>query len=111
MKAARIAAHSTVIYLIAVLAAGTAAYLRTGSVVAWAVSAVAAAVLMWAAVWLYRGRLAGGFLAGGVALVMGLFYGYRFIATGNFLPGGAVLLASFVALFFILIGLFLSLER
>ncbi len=111
MTALRLSAWTTGIYSLTVLLGGLAGYLRGGSPVSLAVGLLASAALAVSSRWLSRGKLAGGFLAGGVALVLGLFFGYRFIATGNFVPGGVLLLASFVALFFVLIGMFSSLER
>ncbi len=50
-----------------------------------------------------------GFAAGALIMLLGLFNGYRFIATGNW-AYGTVLVASFLVLFAIIAGLFSSLE-
>ncbi len=111
MKGTKLAAGATGAYSVSVLLAGLVGYAWKGSVVSLVLSMIAAGLLAMASVWLARGRLTGGFLAGVTALVLGLFFGYGFISSGEFFPGGAMLLVSFAALFFVLIGMFLSLER
>lgn len=111
MNPLKLSAWASALYSAATLAAGATGYFLNGNPVSLGVGVAASAALAAAAGMLAQGRLAGGFLAGGTALILGLFFGYRFIASGSFVPGGVMLLVSFVALFFVLIGMFLSLER
>ncbi|MFQ5740383.1 MAG: TMEM14 family protein [Acidobacteriota bacterium] len=104
----KLAGWTALIYGATVLVGGILADLRTGSVVSLAVGVAAGAIAFYSGTLLLRGRMAGGFVVSGVAMVLGLFFGYRFIATGSFLPAGSLLVVSFLALFFILIGMFLA---
>ncbi len=103
------AAAAALLYGLATWAAAATGYWKTGSPVALALGGLAGLALLFCARRLAGGTMAAGFVAGGIAMLLGLYFGYGFISTGSFVPGGAMLLTSFAALFVILIGVFVQL--
>ena len=59
----------------------------------------------------WRGRLLAGFVICALAMLLGLLFGYQFIAGQSFVPGGVMLLTTFVVLFIVLIGMFSALAK
>lgn len=62
--------------------------------------------------WLvWRDSMTAGYVSGFMILLLALYFGYRFISTDQFLPGGIMLITSFLTLFFLLLGLFLKAQE
>lgn len=106
-----LAAAATILYGLATIALGLIGCLGPRDITSLIVGALAGVGLLACGAGLGKGKLPAGFVACGIAMLQGLFFGYRFIASGAFIPGGAMLAISFTALFFILIGMFLSIKR
>ena len=47
----------------------------------------------------------------GITFLTAVFFAVYFVATERFFPGGILLLVSFLALFLVLLGIFLQLQR
>jgi uncharacterized membrane protein (UPF0136 family) len=58
-----------------------------------------------------RRAVSGGYAVGALTFLLAIYFAYRFIATERFFPSGALLLVSFLALFLILLGVFLALRN
>ncbi len=102
---------ATLLYGFFTLGVGLASQRSAGGSVPAAVAGVAGLSLLVCAWYLFRGVMAAGFVTGVLAMLLGLFFGYRFIVSGSLAPGGLMLIGSFVALFFVLVGLFSSLAK
>ncbi len=102
---------ATLLYGILTVAVGLIGHLSSGGWVSTAVGGLAGLSLLVCARFLLKGVMAAGFVTGALAMLLGLFFGYRFIVSGNLAPGGLMLIASFVTLFFVLVGLFTTLAK
>jgi uncharacterized membrane protein (UPF0136 family) len=56
---------------------------------------------------MWQGSLAAQYVAGALALLLALFFGYRFFGSGRFMPGGLMLTLSLVTLFVLVLGMLL----
>lgn len=108
MKTAGIA---ILVYGCVTVVAGLLGYRSSGSWLPVAVGGVAGVALLVCSRAILKGAMAAGFVASGLAMLLGLFFGYSFIASGSLVPGGLMLIVSFVVLFFVLIGLFTTLAK
>ncbi len=107
----KVAGAFTIVYSVLVGLSGTLAWLRGGSLLFLILVLCAAAALLTSSVGIWRGWLPAAFIACATAMLLGLFFGYLFIASGNFLPGGVMLISSFLILFVILLALFVRLAQ
>jgi uncharacterized membrane protein (UPF0136 family) len=58
-----------------------------------------------------RRAVSGGYAAGALTFLLAIYFAYRFIATERFFPSGVLLIVSFMALFLILLGVFIALRH
>lgn len=107
----RFAGIVTLLYSVSVVVSGWIAYVQHDSPFFVGLSVVAAVALVAGAVGIWRRRLPAAFVSCAVAMLLGLFFGYLFISSETFLPGGMMLISSFVTLFVILIALFATLAQ
>lgn len=104
----KIAATATLIYALLVLGGGVMGYVQARSA-ASLISGIVFGLPLLACGWfLWQGNIAAGYVAGLLTVILVLFFGYRFLTTNQFMPGGLMLLLSFLALFFLLLGIFLQ---
>jgi len=98
------------VYGLLVSVGGLVGYVQAKSIpslISGVVSGIVFLVLGWL---IWQGSMTAGYTAVSMILLLSLFFGYRFISTSKFMPGGMMLIVSFIALFFILLGLFLRTE-
>lgn len=62
-----------------------------------------------AAAW--TGRAPAGYAGGAMVFLTCIFFAYRFLATEQLFPSGALLMVGFLALFLVLLGFFLGLAE
>ena len=96
-------------YSVMILSAGVMDYLREG----WSIlAAVPISILMFAlAFGTFRGVLAAGY-AGGVGIfLLSIYFAHRLVVTEELIPNGVFLMVSFLALFGLILGVFLGLQR
>jgi uncharacterized membrane protein (UPF0136 family) len=91
-------AVTSLVYGLLVLAGGWIGYKKAGSQASLISGAASGALLLLAAILSLRGGALGGRLAMAVALVLLLFFGYRFARGRKFMPAGLMTLASIAAL-------------
>ena len=73
------------------------------------ISGVLSGIVLLICGWLiWQGSMAAGYASGTMVLLLSLFFGYRFMLTNKFIPGGMMLILSFIALFFLLLSLFVK---
>ncbi len=104
----RLAGGTAIGYGVLWLAAGVSGWLSAGTLTLAAVL-VAGGLLLVTGFQSWRGRLAWGYGAGATVLLSCIYLAYRFLATGQLFPSGALLLVGFLALFLVLLGFFLAL--
>jgi len=95
MKSAGIAA---LVYGVLVLIGGIVGYTTAGSVVSAMAGSIFGLGLIASAVALLKSKPVGFYTALGLAGVLTIFFGYRFIQTGAWMPGGIMALVSLAAL-------------
>ena len=107
----KLAAVATLIYALLVLAGGLMGYLQANSL-ASLISGLLFGTGFLVIGWLvWRDSMTAGYVSGFMILLLALYFGYRFISTDQFLPGGIMLITSFLTLFFLLLGLFLKAQE
>jgi hypothetical protein len=102
-----IAAITLLVQSLIVLCAGLLAHASFGAVL---ISSVISIVLVVSSFLTFRGSLAAGYLGGALTFLSAIYFAYRLIATEQFMPSGIFLILSFVALFSVLLGVFLGLR-
>ena len=94
-------ALTSFLYGVLVLVGGWVGYRKAGSRPSLISGLVSAAALFLAAGLSLAGFRFGQWLAGGTALILLTFFGYRFVQSRKFMPAGLMILASLVALTFL----------
>src|SRR5512143_1439552 len=106
----RMAAIVTVVYGLLVLAGGVMGYAQAKSLPSL-ISGVGCGIVLLIAGWFaWGGSGAAVYVSIAVALILALFFAYRFTTTGRIMPGGLMFLLSFVAVVFMVIGIFRSIK-
>ena len=106
--AMKLAAITVLVYALMVSAGGLVGYVQAKSIPSL-ISGILSGIVLLICGWLvWQGSMAAGYTSGAVVLLLALFFGYRFVTTNKFMPGGMMLILSFIALFFLLLGLFLK---
>lgn len=103
----KVAATATLIYALLVLTGGVMGYVQAKSVASLISGLVFGIALLGCGWFLWQGSITSGYVAGLLTIFLLLFFGYRFLSTNQFMPGGLMLILSFLALFFLLLGIFL----
>lgn len=106
----KMAAVATLTYGFLVFAGGIFGYLQAKSLASLIAGGVSGLILLVAGGYLWQGSMPAAFVAGAIALLLSLFFAYRFSTTGNFMPGGLMLALSFVAVVILVYGVFTSLR-
>jgi hypothetical protein len=106
----RLAATVTVLYAGLVLSAGFLAFSEGRGAAVLFGTFLVGGVLLAAGVQGWKGRIGAGYLSGFVVFLSAIYFAHRFIVTEQFVPGGVLLMLSFITLFFILLGVFLGLQ-
>ena len=101
----------TWVYSLLVVVSGLMAYRQDAGVFLLGLAVAAGSVLFISSFYVYRSRMPAAFVACGVAMMLGLFFGYHFIASEAFMPGGLMLIASFGMLFVLIVAIFMKLQR
>jgi uncharacterized membrane protein (UPF0136 family) len=107
----KLAAITTLIYALLVLGGGLFGYSQARSLPSLISGVVFGLILLLTGYFIWQGSVAAVYAAGAIAIFLALFFAYRFTATGNILPGGAMFAASFVAVVLLVIGVFTSLRE
>ena len=96
-------------YAVMILSAGVVDYLRDG----WSIlAALPVSVLLLAlAFGAFRGMLAAGYAGGAGLFLLSIYFAHRLIVTEELVPNGVFLMVSFMALFGLILGVFLGLQR
>lgn len=99
---------SLLIYSLILLTGGLIGYFKSSSLISL-IAATATSLIIILSIWLsYQGFTWGKFLAWIPLIALTLFFGYRFYKTGQWMPGGIMLIAS---LFTLLLQLILTITR
>ena len=101
----------TFVYSVLVVASGWMAYSQHASPFFLGLAVIAFLALVAGSVGMWRNSMPAAFASCAVAMLLGLFFGYLFISSETFLPGGMMLISSFVTLFSILIAFFAALAK
>jgi hypothetical protein len=107
----KIASYTLVGYALLILLAGIGAYQGAGSIASLVSSLLLAGVLVASAVLSQRGKVGAAYIGGILVFLSAIYFAYRFIASERFLPSGVLLIISFVALFLVILGVFLTLSQ
>jgi len=105
-EAMKIAGITAIIYGLILLGASALDFWKSGSPVSLVIGLLCGPVMVVSGRYLLRERFVAAFVVVGVGILTGLFFGYRFIVTAELVPGGLMLVTSFLSLFAILVGLF-----
>ncbi len=106
----KIAGAAILAYGFLVLAGGIFGYVQAKSLPSLVTGGICGVILLVAGGFIWQGNMPAAFVAGAMALLLALFFAYRFSATGNFMPGGLMLALSFVAVVILVYGVFTSLR-
>jgi uncharacterized membrane protein (UPF0136 family) len=106
----KIASVTCFLFGVLVGSAGIYALLQLGSVVAFVGSTLSAILLFVTGYLSLKGITGAGYASGVVTFLLAVYFAYRFIASERFFISGILLILSFVSLFFILLGVFMSLQ-
>ena len=107
----KLAAVATLMYALLVLAGGLMDYLQAKSLASLISGLLFGTGFLITGCLIWRESMAAGYVSGFMILLLALYFGYRFISTDKFLPGGVMLITSFFTLFFLLLGLFLKAQE
>ena len=86
------------IYALLVCAGGVMGYARAQSVPSIIFGLIFGTALLVCGWSMWQGSLVAHYIAGALALLLALFFGYRFFSSGQFMPGGLMLTLSLVIL-------------
>jgi len=106
----KIAAIATLAYGFLVLAGGIFGYVQAKSLPSLIMGGLCGVILLAAGGYIWQGNMPAAYVAGAMALLLSLFFAYRFSTTGKFMPGGMMLAVSFVAVVILVYGVFTSLR-
>ena len=106
----KMAAIVTLLYGLLVLAGGIMGYLQAKSLPSLISGVVFGLVLLACGWFTWGGSGAAVYVSIAAALILALFFAYRFTATGRFMPGGLMFVLSFVAVVILVVGVFRSLR-
>ena len=107
----KLAAVATLTYALLVLAGGLMGYLQANSMASLLDGLLFGTGFLITGWLVWRDSMTAGYVSGFMILLLALYFGYRFISTDQFLPGGIMLITSFLTLFFLLLGLFLKAQE
>jgi len=107
----KLASLTCFVFGVLIAGAGVYALYQLGSIVAF-VSCVFSSILLLATGYFSRKGVTGaGYTSGVLTFLLAIYFAYRFIASERFFISGMFLILSFVALFLILLGVFLSMRE
>lgn len=107
----RLAAATLLIYSALILGAGLVAYLASESMASLIAAVVVSFLLLYLAFRAFRGSVRAGYVSGVFTFLLAIYFAYRFLATERFIPSGGLLIVSFIALFGVILGVFLGLRE
>ncbi|UCF37927.1 MAG: hypothetical protein JSU96_03415 [Acidobacteriota bacterium] len=107
----RLAAGTVFVYAWVILAAAILAFKGSGGVISLVSGILAGAGLVTGGVLALRNVTGAAYGSGVLTFLLAIYFAYRFLATERFLPSGVLLIVSFVALFLILVGIFIGLSK
>jgi uncharacterized membrane protein (UPF0136 family) len=85
------------LYAVVIAAGGVMGYVSAQSVVSLVNGLIAALLLLVGMAISFKNPAAGFGLSAVVALVLGIFFAYRFFTTGKWMPGGVTMILSAIA--------------
>jgi len=106
----KIAAIATLAYGFLVLAGGIFGYIQAKSLPSLITGGVCGLILLVAGGYIWQGHMPAAYVAGATALLLSLFFAYRFSTSGKFMPGGLMLALGFVAVVVLVYGVFTNLR-
>ena len=104
----KLAALTTLTYGFMVLTGGVVGYIQAKSMPSLINGIIFGIGLLICSKFIWQGSIPAGYISGGMTLLLALFFGYRFLSTNKFMPGGVMLIVSSLALVLLLLGLFLK---
>jgi uncharacterized membrane protein (UPF0136 family) len=107
----KLAAVTTLIYALLVLAGGIFGYSQARSLPSLISGVVFGLILLLMGYLIWQGSVAGVYATVAIVLFLALFFAYRFTATGRIMPGGAMFALSFVTVVLLVFGAFSSLRE
>ncbi len=107
----KIAGAVTLAYGFLVLAGGIFGYIQAKSLPSLITGGICGVILLVAGGYIWQGNMPAAYVAGAMALLLSLFFAYRFSATGKFMPGGLMLALGFVAVVVLVYGVFTNLRN
>ena len=99
------------LYAFLILIGGIGGYLQAKSLYSLISGFLFGASLLLSGWFVWHESITAGYTATFIILLLAIYFGYRFILTEKFLPGGIMLIASFITLFFLLLSLFLRTQE
>lgn len=107
----KLASLTCFVFGVLIAGAGVYALNQLGSLVAF-VSCILSAILLFATGYFsLKGVTGAGYTSGVLTFLLAIYFAYRFVASERFIVSGLFVILSFVALFLILLGVFLSLRE
>ena len=106
----KMAAVVTLVYGLLVFAGGIMGYVQAKSLPSLISGIVFGLVLLVCGWFTWGGSGAAVYVSIAAALILALFFAYRFTSTGRFMPGGLMFLLSFIAVVILVVGVFRSLR-
>jgi len=107
----RIASIATLLFALLVATGGILIYSQSTSLFFPTLGTVSSLGLLAGAFGLWRRSVAAGFITCGISMLLGLFFGYQFISSETLIPGGLLLIVSFITLFIVLVAVFVKLQK
>jgi hypothetical protein len=107
----KVAAITLYIYAILIFGLGVSGYLTEGSLAAFVAAAIVSTFLLAAAFSASRGALVAGYAGGVGVFLLSIYFAHRLVVTERLIPNGVFLIISFMALFGLILGVFLGLQR
>lgn len=107
----RFASVATFLFALLIAFGGSLIFRQTGSLFFPSLGMISSLVLLAGAIGLWRRSLVAGFVTCGTSMLLGLFFGYQFISSEALIPGGILLVTSFITLFIVLVAVFVTLQK
>lgn len=107
----KLAAITLYLYATLIFGVGVSGYLMEGSFAAFVAAGIVSALLLAAAFSASRGVLVAGYAGGVGVFLLSIYFAHRLVVTERLIPNGILLMISFVALFGLILGVFLGLQR
>ena len=100
----KVSALTALIYGLLVAGGGLMGYRQAQSLASLVSGLIFGVAILASGWWIAKGAMTALCVALALAAFLALFFGYRFVSAGKFMPAGMMTIASLLALFFLLLG-------